>query len=248
MGAVSIPRPPARSNTSSSSLAKTGSFDHVFGRPTCQKHDGERVHNLLSEGIINADGTPGENFSKAHQFQVTTAPNGGKYFSSALPDREKILYPALPAPDLRRVRRQFPRFPSYSRCSRGRSRFAASRSVSVWYGRHGAEASRRRLSDRTSLNHQRQRSSAGSISPDDGTGRCAIRCVYRGHHPPALSDVSASGLRRASRDAAESDRLPARSSVLHDDNLLDGTERNAARHRANDGLFQCAAGRRCSCS
>ena len=32
--------------------------------------------NLLSEHIINADGTPGPNFAKAHQFQIVSVPNG----------------------------------------------------------------------------------------------------------------------------------------------------------------------------
>jgi phospholipase C len=79
-------------------VGENRSFDHVFATYV-PKHEGERVHNLLSEGIINADGTPGKNFGKAQQFQVTTAPNGGKYFISAS-DRDKILYPALPPPDL----------------------------------------------------------------------------------------------------------------------------------------------------
>ena len=79
-------------------VGENRSFDHVFATYV-PKHDRERVHNLLSEGIIKADGTPGKNFSKAHQFQVTTAPNGGKYFISAS-DADKTLYPTLPPPDL----------------------------------------------------------------------------------------------------------------------------------------------------
>jgi phospholipase C len=41
------------------------SFDHLFA--TYTPKSGETVNNLLSEGIINADGTPGPNFSKAAQ-------------------------------------------------------------------------------------------------------------------------------------------------------------------------------------
>jgi phospholipase C len=63
------------------------------------KHDDERVHNLLSEGIVKADGSPGPNFAKAHQFQITSAPNGGKYFVSA-DLSQKTLYNVLPAPDI----------------------------------------------------------------------------------------------------------------------------------------------------
>jgi phospholipase C len=60
------------------------------------------VNNLLSEGIINADGSPGPNFATAHQFQIVSAPNGGKFFSSA-DMAQKQLYNTLPAPDLNGV-------------------------------------------------------------------------------------------------------------------------------------------------
>jgi phospholipase C len=46
-------------------IGENRSFDHVFA--TYQPRRGEFVWNLLSEEIINADGTPGRNFSKAHQ-------------------------------------------------------------------------------------------------------------------------------------------------------------------------------------
>jgi phospholipase C len=41
------------------------SFDHVFG--TYVPKPGQTVWNLLSQGIVKPDGTPGPNFSKAHQ-------------------------------------------------------------------------------------------------------------------------------------------------------------------------------------
>jgi phospholipase C len=46
-------------------IGENRSFDHVFA--TYVPKRGERVWNLLSEGIVNADGTPGPNFSKAEQ-------------------------------------------------------------------------------------------------------------------------------------------------------------------------------------
>ena len=79
-------------------VGENRSFDHVFATYV-PKNRGESVNNLLSEGIINADGTPGRNFAIAHQFQVTAPPNNGTYFISA-PDGDKILYDMLPAPDL----------------------------------------------------------------------------------------------------------------------------------------------------
>jgi phospholipase C len=56
----------------------------------------------LSEGIVNADGTPGPNFAKAHQFKIVSAPNGGKFFSSA-DLAHKQLYTTLPPPDVNGV-------------------------------------------------------------------------------------------------------------------------------------------------
>src|SRR6202023_727125 len=72
-------------------------FDHLYATYVPKNRD-ERVLNLLSERIINADGSPGKNFAKAHQYQVTSAPNGGKYFVS-VDLKNKSLYGVLPAPD-----------------------------------------------------------------------------------------------------------------------------------------------------
>src|SRR5271155_5641991 len=46
-------------------IGENRSFDHVFA--TYVPKPGQTVNNLLSEGIIKADGTPGPNFAKAHQ-------------------------------------------------------------------------------------------------------------------------------------------------------------------------------------
>src|ERR1700691_183897 len=46
-------------------IGENRSFDHVFA--TYEPKRGQSVWNLLSEGIVNADGTPGPNFSKAAQ-------------------------------------------------------------------------------------------------------------------------------------------------------------------------------------
>ncbi|WP_254062300.1 alkaline phosphatase family protein [Acidobacterium sp. S8] len=64
--------PPSRDNDTSSPIkhviviiGENRSFDHVFATYVPKK--GEKVWNLLSEGIIKADGTPGPNFYKAEQ-------------------------------------------------------------------------------------------------------------------------------------------------------------------------------------
>jgi len=79
-------------------VGENRSFDHLFATYV-PKNKEDRVRNLLSEKIINADGSPGPNFAKAHQFQIASAPNGGKYFSSA-DLKNKALYSTLPAPDV----------------------------------------------------------------------------------------------------------------------------------------------------
>jgi phospholipase C len=79
-------------------VGENRSFDHLFATYE-PKHRGEKIQNLLSEKIINADGTPGPNFAKAHQFQITSAPNGGHFFSSA-DLKNKTLYSVLPPPDV----------------------------------------------------------------------------------------------------------------------------------------------------
>jgi phospholipase C len=46
-------------------VGENRSFDHLFA--TYVAPSGDSVLNLLSEGIINSDGTPGPNFKKARQ-------------------------------------------------------------------------------------------------------------------------------------------------------------------------------------
>jgi phospholipase C len=82
-------------------VGENRSFDHLFATyvpPNPQEH----VLNLLSQQIIQADGTPGANFARAQQYQITSAPNGGAFFSSA-DLKNKTLYPLLPPPDVNGV-------------------------------------------------------------------------------------------------------------------------------------------------
>jgi phospholipase C len=77
-------------------IGENRTFDHLFA--TYVPKHGESVKNLLSEGIINADGTPGPHFSKAAQFQAV-APFRTKFFIS-LDKHEKAPYQTLPSPTL----------------------------------------------------------------------------------------------------------------------------------------------------
>jgi phospholipase C len=50
-------------------MGENRTFDHVFA--TYKPRHGESVDNLLSKGIVNADGTPGPNYAKAKQFSAS---------------------------------------------------------------------------------------------------------------------------------------------------------------------------------
>jgi phospholipase C len=77
-------------------IGENRSFDNLFA--TYVSPSGETVKNLLSEEIINSDGTPGKNFSKAAQFQAT--PPFKTTYYIRLNDNEKAPYTILPEPSL----------------------------------------------------------------------------------------------------------------------------------------------------
>jgi len=77
-------------------IGENRTFDHLFA--TYKSPSGERVKNLLSEGIIKADGTPGPNFGRAAQFQAI-APFKTEYYIH-LSNHEKAPYTTLPEPSL----------------------------------------------------------------------------------------------------------------------------------------------------
>jgi phospholipase C len=77
-------------------IGENRTFDHIFATYVPKSNDS--ISNLLSKGIIHADGTPGPNFSKAAQFQAK-APFRTKFFAS-LNASEKEPYQTLPEPTL----------------------------------------------------------------------------------------------------------------------------------------------------
>src|SRR5215469_5007226 len=70
-------------------VGENRTFDHLFA--TYQPAAGETVNNLLSEGIIKVDGSPGLNYSQAHQFSASVT---STYQISPSP---KTLFTNLPA-------------------------------------------------------------------------------------------------------------------------------------------------------
>src|SRR5258708_12888154 len=81
-------------------IGENRTFDHVFA--TYVPKQGETVSNLLSKGIVNADGTPGPNYSLSAQYSPSDKIN------YSLHPGDKTLYnnlpPALP---------HFPTTPSF---------------------------------------------------------------------------------------------------------------------------------------
>jgi len=49
-------------------VGENRTFDHIFA--TYEPVSGDSVDNLLSKGIINADGTSGPNYSFTHQYSA----------------------------------------------------------------------------------------------------------------------------------------------------------------------------------
>ncbi|MBV9573357.1 MAG: phosphoesterase, partial [Acidobacteriales bacterium] len=70
-------------------LGENRSFDHVFA--TYKPKSGESVSNLLSKEIINADGTPGPNYSLSAQYSAIDSTKVGNGLYSISPD-DKTIY------------------------------------------------------------------------------------------------------------------------------------------------------------
>jgi phospholipase C len=77
-------------------IGENRTFDHVFATYVPKSED--KVSNLLAKGIINAQGAPGKNFSRAAQFQAVP-PFQTSYFIS-LDNSQKVPYQLLPTPTL----------------------------------------------------------------------------------------------------------------------------------------------------
>ena len=71
-------------------IGENRTFDHVFA--TYTPKSGETVNNLLSEGIVNADGTPGANFALAAQSTASDTSADGFQISP----RDNTPYSTLP--------------------------------------------------------------------------------------------------------------------------------------------------------
>jgi phospholipase C len=75
-------------------IGENRSFDHVYA--TYVPQSGDTILNLLSEGIVRANGSPGPNFAAARQFTTS----GRKHYFIGLAPRRKTPYATLPPPSL----------------------------------------------------------------------------------------------------------------------------------------------------
>jgi phospholipase C len=75
-------------------IGENRSFDHVYGTYVPKSRD--LILNLLSEGIVSANGSPGPNFATARQFTTS----GQTSYFIGVGKANKIPYTTLPAPTL----------------------------------------------------------------------------------------------------------------------------------------------------
>ncbi|MBV9374777.1 MAG: phosphoesterase [Alphaproteobacteria bacterium] len=75
-------------------VGENRSFDHIYA--TYVPQGGQTVLNLLSEGIVQADGSPGPNFAAARQFTTS----GHKHYFIGVARSHKTPYDTLPPPTL----------------------------------------------------------------------------------------------------------------------------------------------------
>ena len=60
-------------------IGENRTFDHVFA--TYKPKQGQTIDNLLSKGIVKADGTPGPNFAFGNQFSAIDTTTEGYQIS-----------------------------------------------------------------------------------------------------------------------------------------------------------------------
>jgi phospholipase C len=75
-------------------IGENRSFDHVYA--TYIPKRGDSILNLLSEGVVRRDGSPGRHFAAARQFKTS----GQTSYFISVRGRDKTAYTTLPAPTL----------------------------------------------------------------------------------------------------------------------------------------------------
>ena len=177
-------------------IGENRTFDHVFA--TYKPKAGQKVDNLLSKGIVNEDGTPGPNFSKAYPEERPSTRSRART-SSAPAARRRTAFSRPSSPAARRRRTS----PPSARRRRTRARLPAD----YVPGPH----------DRRDRPHQRHRSTRASPERYDAPARPVpahpghrVRRLLREPRAPLLPDVAAARLQRRPRHRAQPVGLPQR--------------------------------------
>ena len=218
-------------------IGENRSFDHVYA--TYVPQGGQAVLNLLSEGIVQADGSPGPNFAAARQF--TTSAHKHYFIGVARARKDAVQH--APAADLRRraerTKRDVAAVPQQFSAPAGGDRtiLGAGRSPAAHDRSNGRCRDERgsRYPD-----HELRRIAQWSIPVD--RSKASLRFLHWRHGASVLSDVAAIGLPHPERHRRQSDRMSQRSLSLCRDHLCRAT--GGRRRRDLNGILQYA-NRRC---
>jgi hypothetical protein len=156
-------------------IGENRSFDHVYA--TYMPKHGEKVWNLLSEGIIDANGKPGPNFHKAHQYAAFDKPTDPFLLS---PPKTEFPSSQLPAPlDPRKTVRK---------------RIARELLSRIDLRRHGP-----RVANSGHAHHGRQFTASRTVSTDE-RHQFNLQRICRKPGAPFLPDVATTELQRGTCD------------------------------------------------
>src|SRR3984893_17157339 len=194
-------------------IGENRTFDHVFA--TYMPRGRDSVQNLLSEGIINANGSPVWNVWKAAQFQAVP-PFKTEYFIS-LDRNGKVRYRTLPQPTSN-FAPVAPTFPAGTPASLLAAVEPSLDANDLNLLTTGLPASSPRpffcpirIPCEFQLSAERAVSTQGK--------KPGVRFLHRGYNPPALRDVATVRLQHPERHATEPFGLLKRSLSLRDHQL-----------------------------
>jgi hypothetical protein len=196
-------------------IGENRTFDHLFATYVPQSSD--TVSNLLSKGIIKADGTPGPNFSQAAQFQAVP-PLKTDFFIN-LDKNEKAPYSILPQPTLNFAphknghsgRHPDKRPGSHRAVSGSHRRISAHHRRRVWF------SANHRLARPRYPYRQLQRAAERTFPAQRKSP--SLRFLHWRHHPSSFRDVATIGLRRQECHAQQPFRLLKRPLSLRNHQL-----------------------------
>lgn len=179
-------------------IGENRSFDHVYA--TYQPKAGQTVSNLLSKGIITADGNPGPNYFLSAQYSAVES--NGKF---SISPQQKTIYSTLP-PAMTDGAPQFASDTNPAPFATQRvANFAEPDLAPAYKGFLLTGATGLPNGSIDTRLPDCGRSSRGSVSVDSA---CKIRRLRLQPRTSILSDVATVGLQRAVCHHRQSERLP----------------------------------------